>query len=96
MQTAKAWLIDSLGLNGDSVEVFEKLPQGQLTCGSQEFVAALLLDPSIPVFPITEMQKVQSVWIGIRPAWDRLVLRMKSILRQQSKLVREEHFVQAL
>ena len=57
----KAWPVDPFGLKSIQVEVSEKLPQGKLACGSQEFIATLLFDPSMSALLITGMQKSQSV-----------------------------------
>ena len=62
----KAWPIDPLGLRSIQVEVSEKLPQGKLACGSQVFIATLLVDPSMSALPIIETQKSQSVGLFTR------------------------------
>ena len=56
----KTWPIDPLGLRNIQLEVSEKLPQGELACGSQAFIATLLFDSSMSA-PIIEAQKSQSV-----------------------------------
>ena len=55
----KAWLIDPSGLRSKQLEVSKKLPQEQVACGSQAFIATLLFDPSMSAFLIIETQKSQ-------------------------------------
>ena len=62
----KTWPIDPLGLRKIQLEASEKLPQGQLVCGSQAFIATLLFDPSMLALPIIKTQKSQSVGLFTR------------------------------
>ena len=41
--------------------VSEKLPEGQLACGSQAFIATLLFDSSMSALPTIVKQNSQSV-----------------------------------
>jgi hypothetical protein len=42
-------------------EVSEKLPQGELACGCQAFIAPGLFDPSMSALLIIPLQKAESV-----------------------------------
>ena len=46
----------SFRLKGVQLEASEKLPQGYMDCGSQEFIATLFFDPSMSALPIIETQ----------------------------------------
>ena len=62
----KAWPRDPRKGIYVPLEVPEKLPQGQLACGSQAFLATLLFDPSISALSIIELQSPQRVGLFIR------------------------------
>jgi hypothetical protein len=56
----KARPIDPLDLQSLKLEVSEKLPQGQLACGSQAFIAMLLFETSMSAPPIIVKQNSPS------------------------------------
>ena len=54
------------GLRNVQLEVSEKLPQGEVACGSQAFIATLLFDPSMSALPIIVKQNSPRIGLFTR------------------------------